>query len=233
MRRHSIELTDRIRILRSQGKTYGEINHILGTHIAKSTLCWMCKNTSLPKEYLEKITQLNIQNLGIARATSMAIRHARREEFANKITRINLPISKKVLDKDIAKIVLAILCLGEASKSIRSNVFCLGNTDHRIIELFIYLLRMCFSDFDPNRLRCTIQCRADQDIRLLEKYWQKITNIPPLYFHKTRIDPRTIGKPTLRKNYMGVLKVDYLDTKKQLELESLADLIYNQLHKGL
>ncbi len=32
--------------------------------------------------------------------------------------------------------------------------------------------------------------------------------------------------------YKGVLVIDYFDTKVQLELEFLADLVYNQLSKG-
>ncbi len=57
----------------------------------------------------------------------------------------------------------------------------------------------------------------------------KITGIPKRLFYKTRIDSRTVGKPTLKKDYKGVLRVDYFDTKVQLDLESLADLIYNRL----
>lgn len=184
----------------------------------------------MPQEYLEKITQLNIQNLGLARATALTIRSIKKKEFIEKITRINSPISQRVKDKDIAKIVLAILCLGEASKSTRGNVFCLGNTDPKIIKLFLNLMKICFPDFSSKKIRCTIQCRADQNQVELEKYWLKVTEIPKENFYKTRTDPRSIGKPTLRKGYMGVLKIDYLDNKKQLELESLADLIYNQLH---
>jgi len=56
-----------------------------------------------------------------------------------------------------------------------------------------------------------------------------ITHIPSSQFYKPLIDNRTKGKPTLNKNYMGVLRVDYFDRKIQLELESLAKLIYNQL----
>jgi hypothetical protein len=74
-----------------------------------------------------------------------------------------------------------------------------------------------------------VQCRADQNIEELEKFWLDITKIPKKQFYKAQIDPRTVGKPTLNKNYKGVLKVDYFDTRIQLELESLANLVYNQL----
>ena len=51
-------------------------------------------------------------------------------------------------------------------------------------------------------------------------------------FYKPLVDPRTKGKPTKKSNYRGVLKVDYFSTRVQLELESLADLVYNQVHLG-
>lgn len=100
-----------------------------------------------------------------------------------------------------------------------------------IIQLFLELLKSCF-DFKLDKIRCTVQCRADQDILALEKFWMDITKIPKSLFYKARIDPRTIGKPTTNKEYRGVLRVDYFDTKVQLELESLSDLVYNHLAKA-
>lgn len=230
MKRHPEHLIGKIKFLRAKGNTYAEINKTLGIDLAKSTLHWMCRTTPLPPNYLEKITALNIKNLGIARATSLAVRSAKKEELLKNIFKINSPIAKLSQNTKIAKIILSILCLGEASKSTRGSVFSLGNTDPKVLHLFLDLMKICFSDFNPKKIRCTIQCRADQNIKQLERFWQVTLNIPKSNFYKTRIDSRTIGKPTLRKHYKGVLKIDYLDTKKQLELESLADLLYNQVH---
>ena len=122
------------------------------------------------------------------------------------------------------------LCLGEASKynPKTSANFYLGSSNPKIILLFLQFLKYCF-DFKLEKIRCTIQCRADQDIKTLENYWQNTTGIPQYLFYKSRIDPRTKGKPTKKSNYMGVLRVDYFDRKIQFELESLADLIYNEV----
>jgi len=120
------------------------------------------------------------------------------------------------------------LCLGEARKYNSSGSFSLGSSDPRIIIIFLVLLEVCF-DYNQDKVRCTVQCRADQDTKELEGFWQDVTRIPRKLFYKTRIDPRTIGKPTKRLDYRGVLKVDYFDTKVQLELESLSSLVYNQL----
>ncbi len=230
--RHKKELIENIKTLRLQGKTYGEINAALKIKLAKSTLNSICKNTSLPSDYLSRISALNILNLGLARATALEINKIKREEFFKQINSTNSVIASKICDRDIAKIALSMLCLGEASKSKTRSSFCLGNSDPRIIILFIKLLKMCFENFDPKKIRCTVQCRADQDTNKLEDFWQKVSGIPKKQFYKSRIDVRTIGKPTKNKNYKGVFKVDYLNTKTQLDLESLADLIYNSVSQG-
>lgn len=121
------------------------------------------------------------------------------------------------------------LCLGEARKyNSKTSSFYLGSSDPKIIIIFLAFLKICF-DFKLEKVRCTVQCRADQNIEELEKYWMGITKIPKSLFYKAQIDPRTIGKPTKKIDYKGVLRVNYLDTKVQLELESLSKLLYNKL----
>lgn len=214
--------------LRSQGKTYGEIKKITGVDFPKSTLYELCKNTPLPAHYPQKIANINLSNLQKAREYAAKVNRFRRDEFLKRIENINLPISSKIHNRETAKIALSMLCLGEASKYKTGSVFSLGNSDPRIVILFLRLLKTCF-DFKPEKIRCTVQCRADQNTDDLEKFWMKTTQIPRNQFYKTRIDSRTLGKPTKKKGYKGVLKVDYLDRKAQLELESLADLIYNRV----
>lgn len=191
----------------------------------------MCKRIKLPEEYEKRITQLNLQNLSKAQRIARGMNKIKREEFFKKLEKLNTPIAKRLKNKEIAKIALAMLCLGEASKynpKIRST-FYLGSSDYRIITLFLGLLKQCYN-FDLEKIRCTVQCRADQDIKELEKYWMKITKIPARLFYKARIDPRTIGKPTKKKEYKGVLKIDYFERKVQHDLESLANIVYNSVN---
>lgn len=232
MFKYSKKLVQQVRLLRAQGKTYGEIQQLLKRKLPKSTLSEWCKNVLLPFNYTERISKLNLANLGKARSTAVEINKIKREEFFDHINSINTPIAFKIRDNDTAKIALSMLCLGEASKYGNGSAFSLGNSDHRIIVLFIKLLRTCLPTFDSKKMRCTVQCRADQNVEKLERYWQKITKIQKSQFYKTRIDPRTIGKPTKKKDYYGVLRIDYLDRKIQHELESLAQLVYNQVRKG-
>lgn len=230
MPRYSKDLINKIRKLRSLGKTYGEIRQIVKLALPKSTLSDMCKKVKLPEEYEKRIAQLNLQNLDKAQRIARGMNKIKREEFFSQLEKLNTPIAKRLKDKEIAKIALAMLCLGEASKynPKGSRSFSLGNSDPRIIVLFLKLLEYCF-DFNQDKIRCTVQCRADQDTVLLEDYWRKVTKIPARLFYKARIDPRTIGKPTKKTNYKGVLKINYFDTKVQHNLEFLADLVYNYI----
>lgn len=232
MQKYAESIIKDVRRLRSLGKTYGEIQQLIHYTIPKSTLSEWCKHVELPREYSQRISQLNVRNLSKGRSIAIEINKIKREEFFKRINELNVPIAQRIRDREIAKIALAMLCLGEASKynpkSRRS--FSLGSSDYRIITLFLELLEYCFS-FNLEKVRCTVQCRADQDIKGLEKYWRDITGIPERLFYKARVDPRTKGKATKKKEYKGVLKIDYFDIKVQHDLESLANLMYNLLFR--
>ena len=223
-------LVQTVRSLRQQGKAYGEIQTILGQHFPKSTLSYWCKDIVLPEAYSKRIALLNFSNLGKARTIAIEINKIKREEYFERIKKANGPIAEEIKKNDVAKIALAMLCLGEASKSSRkSSSFYLGNSDPKIIVLFLGLLKQCYT-FSIEKVRCTVQCRADQDANKLKTYWMNVTNVPEKFFYKPLIDPRTIGKMTKNKEYKGVLRVDYFDNSIQHELESLCELVYNDVH---
>lgn len=231
MTRYPDSLIEMVRSLRKQGKTYGEIRAIVDRQIPKSTLSEWCQKVELPKSYIKRIERLNFENLNKGRLIALEINRIKREEFFKRISKDNTRLAGKIGNKSVAKIALAILCLGEASKyHTKRRAFTLGSSDHRIIILFIELLKLCY-DFDIEKIRCTVQCRADQNTFELEKYWQQVTNIPKRLFYKPLIDSRTKGKPTRRKDYKGVLRIDYFNTKAQLDLENLADLLYIEVNK--
>ena len=227
-----VNVRERVKRLRHQGHTYGEIRKAVGKNIPKSTLSEWCRGVRLPDDYEQKIADLNLRNLSKALKVAMVANKLKRQRLLDELRSVNIPVAERIGDRDIAKIALAMLCLGEASKyGGGSSSFSLGSSDPRIVVLFLRLLKKCF-DFNLEKVRCTVQCRADQDIDALQNYWLKVTGVPKRLFYKPLVDPRTKGKPTKKSNYRGVLKVDYFSTRVQLELESLADLVYNQVHLG-
>jgi len=231
MPRYPKQLIKTIQKLRSEGKTYGEIQAILHLRIPKSSLSWQCKNVSLPPEYAKRMELFNSTTLAKGRKMALEMNKIKREKFLQQLQENNVGIARKVHDLPTGKIALAMLCLGEASKynPKTRRTFYLGNSDPRIIIIFLQLLKKCFP-FHIEKIRATVQCRADQDTNALKNFWQKTTGIPEHLFYKPLIDPRTKGKPTKKAKYHGVLRIDYFDTKVQLELECISDLIYNELH---
>lgn len=229
MQRYSKNLIEEVRYLRTQGKTYGEINAQVGKKIPKGTLSGWCKNISLLPEYAERIAVLNVTALDKARLMALEVNRVKREKYLHGIRLSNIDTAKVIHSVEAGKIALAMLCLGEASKYTNGRrAFTLGNSDPRIIVIFLELLKKYYN-FDIEKVRCTVQCRADQNVEDLESFWRDVVKIPQRLFYKAQIDPRTKGIPTKKVNYKGVLRVDYLDIRVQLELEALADLVYNQV----
>ncbi|MBI3380286.1 hypothetical protein HY029_06045 [Candidatus Gottesmanbacteria bacterium] len=215
--------------LRMRGKTYTEIKKYFKLSIPKSTLVSWFRDIKLPRNYPERIRKLNLENLKKARLLHIKKSFERRKKLLKTYKEKNNGLIKKASEVGYAKIGLSMLWLGEGSK--QRGVFRVGSSDPRIVKLFLWFIKKCYQ-FDLSKVRCTLQCRADQNIPELEKYWINITNIPKRLFYKARIDPRTIGKQTINKEYKGVLRVDYFDVKIQDEMAVIADMLYNQTLPG-
>lgn len=220
------ELKKRVINLRKGGRTYSEILSILGVSIPKSTLSEWCKNVSLPLGFERRIRDYNKFHLIKARKIALAKKKIAREKYLNGIKKRNLHLSKLLKNKDIAKIALAMLYLGEGSKTRKGSIM-FGNSDPFIISLFLSLLRFCYR-LGEKKFRCTLQCRADQDIKTLEKFWSGVTKIPLSQFYEARVDPRTIGKKSKKPDYKGVCRIDYFSAELFIELIQITKIIYRE-----
>lgn len=219
-----IELRKKATTLRKQGKTYSEIQKELKKQIAKSTLSYWCRDIILPKKYQKRIQEIVLNNAKKGRNIALIVNKIKREKYIQSIASRNIHLTKVFKNRDVAKIALAMLYLGEGSKYRRGSLM-LGNSDPFIISLYMYLLRYCYN-IDENKLRCTLQCRADQNIKKLEKFWSYITKIPLSQFYKARIDPRTIGKPSKKLDYKGVCRIDYFSSELRIEIKQISNIIY-------
>jgi len=209
--------------LRTLGHTYGEIKKVLGVDIPKSTLfCWLnkLKLTDAATNKLKLSAGSNIKN---AHSLALKSNRAKRIKHLKKIALSVEHLKKIKKDKNVAKIILAVLYLGEGGKSGRSSLM-LGNSDPAIIKLFLALLRQNYS-IDESKFRCTVQCRADQDIPELEKFWSKTTNISPHNFYKARIDSRTIGRKSKKPAYKGVCRIDYFSADIYNEIKMIMEIV--------
>lgn len=227
--RYDSEIIERAKKLRAEGRTFTEIKRQLKLPVPKSTFVSWFKDIKLPDNYLGKIRELNLRNLIKARRFHIKRNRERRLKLLQEYYEKNISLVNKSSEVDYAKIGLAMLWLGEGSK--KRGVFRIGSSDSRIIKLFLWFINRCYQ-FDISKVRCTLQCRADQNITELEEYWKGITCIPKKLFYKARIDPRTIGKQTKNKEYKGVLRIDYFDVKIQDEMATITNMLYNHISKG-
>lgn len=211
-------------VLRKQGKTYTEIRQALNTDTPKSTMSYWCKNVVLPPNYQAKIIKYNKINLEKGRQIALNINMAKKEKQLELIKKRIAPIKGVINNKDAAKVVLAVLYAAEGSHNPKRGSIMFGNSDPFIVSLFMRLIRMCYP-VNEEKFRCTVQCRADQNTGALENFWRNTTKIPSSQFYKTRIDPRTIGKPSKKPDYKGVCRIDYFSTEVLNELLEITKII--------
>lgn len=209
--------------LRQKGKTYKEIQKISGINIPKSTISYWCKNVVLPPTYKKRLKEIICINNKRAREKALEVKKWQRNKRLEEIFNQNIHLQNTIKEKDVAKIALAMLYLGEGSKTRKGSIM-FGNSNSLVISLFLQLLRRCYK-IDEKKFRCTVQCRADQNPPDLEKYWSHITKIPLKQFYKTRIDPRTIGKPSKKADYRGVCRIDYFSANILIELIQIINIL--------
>ncbi|MEX2008189.1 MAG: hypothetical protein WD850_01745 [Candidatus Spechtbacterales bacterium] len=209
--------------LRKRGKTYAEIQAALGTEVPKSTLSYWCSGIVLSDKQQERIDRIKHASNVKARAAALAAIYKKRSEYLQGFAELNKSIASLCEDERLAKTALAILYLGEGSKG--SGKITFGNANPDVIKLFLTLLRFCYK-LDEAKFRCTLQCRADQDIKKLEKFWQDVTGIPSKQFYGARIDPRSIGQPSRNTAYKGVCRIDYLSAGIFYDIMSVIDVLF-------
>lgn len=211
--------------LRRKGKTYKEITDALRIDVPKSTLSYWCRSTLLPKGYQRKVREYNLFNLEKARKIALRFQKEKRKNYLESIKKRNAHLARLIEDRDIAKIALAVLYLGEGQGNIKRSSLMFGNSDPLTIKLFLNLLRRCYN-IDEKKFRCTLQCRADQNIEKLERFWAGVTKISPSQFYKAQVDPRTKGKPSKKLEYKGVCRIDYFSAEVLIELLQIPGIIH-------
>lgn len=226
--RYKEELKEKAQMLRTRGKTYSEIMQILKIRLPKSTISSWCGDVTLPEWYCEKIKKLNNSNFSKAQKMAWASNKVKRERLLSRLFERNEHLADKIKDKDLLKMILATLYLGEGAKWRSHRGLQLGSSDPNIILLYMKLLERCYGII-PTQLKCWIGYRADQNIKTLKKYWSKITRISLENFYKSKPDSRTVGKPTKRKDYHGVCVISCAGTHIQLELEAIPEIILRGL----
>lgn len=220
---YPLKLKIQARKLRSEGFSYGAIVKRLRIKIPKATLAHWLKGVTLTQEQEIEFKGRMLEHLVKARVRSVEARRNKILENKKFLEKKNSNLTSLLKDPNIAKITLGILYLAEGSKNTRGNIV-FGNSDPAIVSLFLRLLRSSYN-LDESKFRCTVQARADQDIKRLERFWSGLTSISRSQFYKARIDPRSVGKTTLKKEYKGVCRIDYFSATLLYELMSIGKVL--------
>ncbi len=218
------ELRQEAKRLRAKGLTYREIISSLGISIPRSTLSYWFREVHLALEYQERIKKIVLENGKKARQKAWASHVIKRQNLVEKIRGEHAHFTHVFKNRDVAKIALTMLYLGEGAKWQGHRGLMLGSSDPIIVILYIKLLKICYQ-IDKESLRCRISYRSDQNIEELEKFWSQILGITRKNFYKTKADPRTVGKKTANINYKGVCVITCAGTHIQIELEEIAKIL--------
>ena len=210
-------------LLRRQGRTYGEISRILGK-IPKGTLSFWLHDVQLPLRGQRRRNRAVARQLGHARERAVHARSVLRREYFDALKANNMHLVMHMGNKEVAKLLLAMLYAAEGAKGKNTASLVFGNSDTRIIRIFLSLLRTCYQ-LDERKFRCTVQCRADMHSKTLERFWSRVTKIPLQQFYATSIDPRSIGKKSNKPAYKGVCRVQYFSAELFHDLMTVFELV--------
>ena len=220
---YPISIKQMVKNLRSAGWSLGEIS--LKIKIPKNTISGWVKDIKLTHRQKERIKQKIITSAAMGRQSAVKVNQEKIEKWKSDI-REKVKHYGQLATKgpEVNKLICGVLYLCEGAKYPSSRYLYLGNSDPKIISFFINALRRCYK-IDENKLRFSIGYRWDQNFQKLRNYWSKITKIPRSKCLNSIPDIRTKGKPTLRKNYMGICRIIYYSTALQFELQSIGETI--------
>ncbi|MFH1253635.1 MAG: hypothetical protein V1664_04900 [Candidatus Uhrbacteria bacterium] len=214
-------LQNQAKQLRLLGFTYSEISQKL-KGVPKGTLSSWLKNVKISNRAKKRIKKVQTKKLQHTRKLAALANQKKYRNFQTELTLKNTKLINNLWNKKLSKIFLALIFMCEGSKA--GGCITFGNSDPGIIKLFLRFLRECY-ELDEKKFRCTLQAREDQNIKLLEAFWSKVTGIPKNLFYKARIDSRTIGKKSKKKDYKGVCRINYFSAFVYHDLQNLISLI--------
>lgn len=206
--------------LRTQGKTYSEIKIEIGKRIPKSTLSYWCRSVLLKKVQKDRIRAIQLKNIKIAQNKATVINKKKRGIYLGMLKKRHRHLRGIISNTNVAKVLLAMLYLGEGAKWKSHRGLQLGSSNPEIMKIYLNLLEKCFG-VSRKSLKGMIFYRADQDLSSLISYWSRILGIPQSNFYRSKPDMRTKKRKTWNE-YHGVCAIFGPNTEIQLELEIIA-----------
>ena len=220
---YSKDIKEKAFKLRKAGKSYKEIWTL--TQIPKSTLStWFGEELGVSfksKEWLEHL----------ARIRPIASRMKTKIKLEN-IEKINTRVEEEVAsyplrDLSFQKSLLAMLYWAEGSKHARMSGLKFTNTDPKLMDLFVSLLRSCYV-LDEKDFRVYLQLHYYHPIRKTKQFWSDLVKVPQSQFHAVTMKRRSERK-RFRKNFMGICTIIHSDSDIRREMMAIGQAIQAQV----
>lgn len=213
--RHSAEIKKRARQLRTENRSFSEIQKIL--KVPKSTLFSWVKDLPRPLKFLNTPERLEKM-----REMALVANKAKYQRINDSLlTKVTNEVAKTDLEKLPKKVLLSLLYWAEGDKGDKS-VINFANTDPRLHLLFVQLLRQTFN-LDESRFRVRLHLHNYHHEETVKRFWSNHLKIPENQFNKTYLKERSKEK-TFRKNFGGICFIKYNSVYLQRELTLFARL---------
>ena len=206
--------------LRKKGFSIGKIERHLG--IPRSTLSGWLRDVELSKKQKEKLTQNWKKALVKARKKAVLWHNAQKEKRLKSAKEQALKTvgAIDINDKKIIELALAILYIGEGTKSKVETA--MGSSDPLILKFFLATLKAIYN-LDLKKVKCQLNLRADQNPEKMKRFWSKELSIPIDNFGYVNRDKRTVGSKTY-PHYKGVCYIACGNVAIQRKLIYLSEI---------
>lgn len=198
--------------LRRQGRSLNEISRLL--KVSKSSASLWLKDVVLSQEALKNLENtVSKGQLASQQAKRVLTKHKERDA----LSRANEVLSSVILNKNISKILCAMIYYCEGAKSTKRIAF--SNSDPLLMKMFLTLFRESFH-LNENKLSVCVHLHDYHDKDKQLKFWSKTTSIPLSQFTKPyQKDNSGLYK---KEGYQGCAHVRYHDVKIAREMKALA-----------
>ncbi|RJQ33419.1 hypothetical protein C4568_04530 [Candidatus Parcubacteria bacterium] len=212
-KRYDADVKEKVSLLRSQGKSYAEIQKLFP--IPKSTLSvWLGEKYAGifdRKAQLEHLKKIRIISARSKRAAKMF-----RNTSALERGRL-LAHDVDLKDPMVLRALLAMLYWAEGSKSDKTFGVRFVNTDPHLIALYMKLLRSSFV-IDEQRLGARVHVHHYHKKKEVLAFWSKLTGIPESQFGKIYVKKRSNSGKRYRQNFMGICFIYYSGEEMRREI---------------
>jgi hypothetical protein len=222
MKAYPLDIVEKIKLLRANGRSYTEIQEQVGLQIPKSSLSYICRDIVMPSEYTEGLRLARLQRLVGARKLALL---KNKEILATRINNLSLQAEKNIHGANREYFIpLAMLYWAEGGKWPNRSGLYLASSDPVMLKAYIFLINKCFG-IDVSKLHARVQIRCDQSEVECIEYWSKELGINESRFYPAYRDKRTLNKPTKRVDYRGVCGITCAGADIQIELQQMTAII--------